>query len=545
MGGQKQKINYKGPVVLAILDGVGLSSHIVGNAVRQAYTPNLDLLMGRYPLWQLKASGEAVGVPEGQAGNSEIGHYTMGSGQVVKQNELLVDEAVKTGKIFDGQTWKDAVQGVLKNESKMHFVGIFSDGRVHSNMYHMLAMIQRASEQDVKKARVHILLDGRDVPPTSALKYVDILEEELAAYDAKGFDYKIASGGGRTYVTADRYGSDWPMVERGWQAHVLGTARPFTSARAAIETFRQEQPSIQDQYLPPFTIVGDDGAPVGKMDDGDTVIYYDFRADRAIEFSEAMTVKDFDKFERGHVPRVYYAGMVEYDRDRHIPAHTLVEPVQVKHVLAEYLVSEGISRFVTSESIKFGHVTFYFNGNKNGRFSDKLEEYVDIPNKTGEPWQFPWMDSDKLTDISIEKIKGGKFKSILVNYPNGDIVGHEAKMLPSIIAMEAVDLALGRTMAAVDEAGGVLLVTADHGNLEEEVYLGHRGGAMLKDGKPVPKTSHTTNPVPFVIYDNTENRDRYSKKSGDFGLSNIAATVALLHGLKPLPEWDEPVIELN
>ncbi|MDR1300691.1 MAG: 2,3-bisphosphoglycerate-independent phosphoglycerate mutase [Candidatus Nomurabacteria bacterium] len=540
------KIKYAGPVTLVIMDGVGLSDNTAGNAFRAAHTPNLDKLMSDYPMVRLQASGEAVGVAAGNQGNSEVGHYAIGSGQIIKQGAVMVDEAVTSGRIFEGDTWRGLIENVKNNGSTLHFIGIFSDGNVHSNVNHLYAMLNRAKDEGVHRVRIHILLDGRDVPATSALEYVDKMEEFLSEVNAEGFDYRIASGGGRTFVTADRYWSNPDMVERGWQAHVLGEARPFRSTREAIEAFRAEKPNIQDQDLPPFTITDDNGA-IGTINDGDSVVYFDFRADRAIEFSEAMTFHDFDKFDRQRVPQVYYAGMVEYDQERHIPQHTLVAPVQVSNTLAEFLVKNGISRFVISEAIKFGHVTFYFNGNKVGRFSDELEEYVNIAGKSGEVWQFPWMKSDEITDVLAEKITENNFRSCLVNYPNGDMVGHTSNWDASIIAMEAVDLALGRLMEATDRAGGILLITADHGNIEELYYLDENGEIIIEDCKPKLKTSHTTNPVPFIFYDNTENADRYRLKpqSDDIGLSNIAATVAELHGLTPPSQWRRSLIEFG
>lgn len=542
------KIKYKGPVVTVIMDGVGLSKNEIGNAVRLAPTETLDKLMRERPTAIIEASGEAVGLPEGQMGNSEVGHYTMGSGVISKQAIQMVDEAFESGRIFEGQTWQESVRNVIENNSQMHFIGLFSDGRVHSDMHHMFKMVERADQDGVQRVRVHVLFDGRDVPARSEPRYLDELEGLLTGFNEKGRDYRVASGTGRENATMNRYWSDKEMMQRGLEAHVRGTARPFGSAKEALETFRQENPEVDDQWLPEFTVVGEDGMPVGKMCDGDTVIFYNFRADRAVQFSEMMTTGDesFPYFERGDMPKVYYAGMVEYDQERHIPEHTLVEPVSVDNVLAEFEVRNGIKRFVISESIKFGHVTFYFNGNKKGKFSEELEEYVDIPNKTGEPWRSPWMRSDEITDILVEKIKSGEFGSCMINYPNGDIVGHEAMMEPSIVAMGAVDIALGRILKAVDEAEGVALILADHGNIEETFYLKEDGAPELgEDGQPVRKTSHTTNPVPFVIYDNTENRDKYELKEGEFGLSNVAATVAMLHGLEPHEGWNESMIRLK
>ncbi len=527
------------------MDGVGISPHIEGNAVVQSHSETLNRLLSDYPWIKMGASGPYVGLPDGQMGNSEVGHYIMGAGRVMEQAVLMVNEAFATGRIFEGETWKNAIKNVLDHNSKLHFIGIFSDGRVHGDLNHVFKMVEQADRDGIQTIRFHPLSDGRDVPARSEPKYINLLEDFLKPFNEKGRDYHIASGGGRTYVTADRYWSDPEMMKRGLSAHVRGTARPFHSAAEAIETFRREKPDVDDQWLPEYTIVDGNGQPIGKMEDGDSVIFNNFRADRSVQFSEMLTLPDdqFPYFERGPMPQVYYAGMVEYDQDRHIPEHSLVAPIQVDNVLAQFEVDHGIRRFVISESIKFGHVTFYFNGNKKGKFNDDMEEYTEIPNKTAEPWQFPWMNSDDLTDIFLEKMKQGNFQSMLINYPNGDLVGHEARMEPSIVAVEAVDIALSRILAAIDEVGGVAIITADHGNIEEIFYLDDNGNPVLENGEVVRKTSHTTNPVPFIIYDNTENKNKWRFKTGDWGLANIASTIALLHGLTPPADWAEPVIE--
>jgi 2,3-bisphosphoglycerate-independent phosphoglycerate mutase len=538
-------IKYDGPVVLVIMDGFGYSPNREGNAILQGNTPVLDELMRTRPMRIIKAAGNAVGLAEGDQGNSEVGHYTMGSGQIIDQGAVLVNNAIESGEAFEGQTWKGLIENVNNNGSTLHLLGGLSDGNVHFHINHLLRLLDRAQSDGVRRVRVHTLLDGRDTPPDSSLGYVDMLEEKLGEVRNEGFDYRIASGGGREHITMDRYGSNWGMIERGWQTHVLGEARQFGSAREAIETLRAEDPAVTDQFLSQF-VIADDGHPIGTINDGDSMIFYNFRQDRAIQFSEAMMAgDDFARFDRKRVPKIYFAGMVKYDEDRNIPEHTLVAPVEVKNTLGEMQVNHGVRRFVISESIKFGHVTFYFNGNKVGRFSEELEEYVDIPNKVGEPDTFPWMKSDELTDILVDRIKSGRFDYCMVNYPNGDIIGHIAKMPPSIVAVEAVDIAVGRILKAVDEAGGVALITADHGNIEEELYLDENGEPVRKNGELGPKTSHTTNPVPFIVYDNTENRDKYELKEGEFGLANIASTVAILNGLESSDRWNEAMIKLK
>ena len=544
-----KELNYKGPVVLVVLDGVGLSPAREGNAVALARAHNLNKLMTDYPFIEIGASGPYVGLPDGQMGNSEVGHYIMGSGVIAKQALTMVDEAFETGRIWEGKTWKEAIQNVIDHNSKLHFVGCFSDGRVHGDMNHMMKMIERADQEGIQTVRVHPLFEGRDVPARSEPKYMKILEEFLDKFRAKGRDYMIASGGGREYVTMNRYWSDPEMLKRSLSAHVNGASRPFHTVFEAIETFKRENPEVDDQWMPDYTIVDENGNPVGKMEDGDSVIFNNFRSDRAVQFSEMMTVPDseFSHFDRGKLPDIYYAGMVEYEQTRHIPKNALVEPARVGEGLAELEVKNGLRRFVISESIKFGHVTFYFNGNKDGKFSDDAEEYVNIQNKIStQPWQSPWMRSDDITDIMIEKIKANEFKSMLINYPNGDIIGHEAIVEPCIVAVEAVDIALGRLMRVVDEVGGVMLITADHGNIEENFYLDENEIPQKDDtGEVMRKTSHSSNPIPFIIYDNTENRDKYVLKDGDFGLANVAATVAMFEGLEPPATWEESMIELK
>jgi 2,3-bisphosphoglycerate-independent phosphoglycerate mutase len=541
------KLHYDGPVVLAVLDGFGLSNNVAGNAVIAANKPNIDRLLNEYPTLKIGASGEYVGLSAGQMGNSEVGHYIMGAGQIIKQTLPMVDDVFATGKVFETETWKKSIQNVKDKKSKLHFIGLMSDGRVHSDIQHLFKMIEQSDKDDIQTIRIHFLHDGRDVAAQSEPKYLDMCENFLKPFNDKGRDYKIASGTGRSYATMDRYWSDPDMMKRALEAHVYGTARPFRSAKEVLDTFKSENAKIDDQWLPTYTIVDEKGLPIGAMSDGDTVIFDNFRADRAIEFSEMMTLsnEEFTHFDRGDLPKVFYVGLVEYDQDRHIPANVLVESAKVDGVLAELETQNGLKRYVISESVKFGHVTFYFNGNKKGKIDEKLEEYVDLPNKTGQVWQFPWMRSDDLTDNLVERITANDFQSILVNYPNGDMVGHEARMDASIIAVEALDLALGRLMEAVDKVGGVLVVTADHGNIEEEYYLDDKGEIVLENGQPVRKTSHTNNPIPFVIYDNTLNREKYTLKDGDFGLANVAATMATLHGLTPMSQWSESMIEVK
>ena len=534
------------PVLLIVMDGVGLAPESAANAVRLARTPNLDKLMANYPMVSLKAHGTAVGLPsDDDMGNSEVGHNALGSGQVFAQGAKLVSQSIESGMMFESATWKDLTGSVREKSTTLHFIGLFSDGNVHSHIDHLKAMIAKAKEQGVAKIRVHILLDGRDVGETSALDYVEPFEEYIAKLSADGkCDIKIASGGGRMTITMDRYEANWSMVELGWKTHVLGEGRYFSSAKEAIETYRAETHVI-DQDLPPF-VIAENGKPVGTIEDGDSVIFFNFRGDRAIEISKAFEGgADFDKFDRVRVPAVKYAGMLEYDGDLHIPSKYLVSPPEITNTMGEYLADMKIPQFAISETQKYGHVTYFWNGNRSGKFSEEYETYEEIPSDIVPFEQRPWMKCAEITDRIIEVLESGKYAFIRVNFPNGDMVGHTGSLEATICAMEALDLQIGRILPAIDKAGGVALITADHGNADEMAEFDKKTHEIKhnKDGSIKAKTSHTLNPVPFIIYDNVNPSAYTVKKDGSFGLSNVAATVVNLLGYKAPSMWDESIIE--
>lgn len=363
LGKNKNFNKRKGPVVLVIMDGVGYGKYNEGDAVSNALTPYLDELSAKYPVTKLKAHGKAVGLPsDGDMGNSEVGHNAIGCGRVFSQGAKLVSQSIETGAMFEGDTWKKLVSNAKNNKSSLHFLGLFSDGNVHSHYDHLTAMIEKAKEEGVSKVRVHILLDGRDVGETSALDYVQPFEEFLSGLKDDSFDCRIASGGGRMQITMDRYGANWSMVEKGWQTHVLGEGNYYASAEEAIEAIRKETGAI-DQDLQPF-VIAEDGRPVGTVEDGDSFIFFNFRGDRSLEITETFESADFDKFDRKRYPSVEYAGMMEYDGDLHVPAQFLVNPPSIDRTMGEYLVSSGVKQLAISETQKYGHVTYFFNGNK-------------------------------------------------------------------------------------------------------------------------------------------------------------------------------------
>ena len=542
----KKFSGVEGPLLTIVMDGVGLAPDNGANAVAAAHTPTLDYLMANYPMVAIRAHGTAVGLPsDDDMGNSEVGHNALGSGQVFAQGAKLVSQSIETGKLFASATWLELVNGVKANCSTLHFMGLFSDGNVHSHIDHLKALIENAKAAGVKRVRVHILLDGRDVGETSALDYVCPFEEYLDTLRNDDFDIAIASGGGRMQITMDRYEANWSMVEAGWKTHVLGEGRQFASAEEAITTYRNETKVI-DQDLPAF-VIAKDGKPVGTIEEGDSVIFFNFRGDRSIEISKAFeSGAEFDKFDRVRVPKVVYAGMLEYDGDLHIPSKYLVSPPEITNTMTEYLVSAGIPELAISETQKYGHVTYFWNGNKSGKFSEELETYIEIPSDVVPFEQRPWMKCAEITDRLIEEMRSGKYKYLRVKFPNGDMVGHTGSFLATECSMEALDLQLARLLKVVDELHGAALITADHGNADEMYELDKKGQLKLdKNGSAKAKTSHTLIPVPFIIYDNFT-ADKYTVKLGreDFGLSAVAATTVNMLGYEAPEIWDESMIEL-
>ncbi len=537
----------KGPVLTIVMDGVGLAPAGEANAVAAANTPTLKWLMDTYPMVKLRAHGTAVGLPsDDDMGNSEVGHNALGAGQVFAQGAKLVSQSIESGKLFAGNTWKDLIGNVKSNASTLHFLGLFSDGNVHSHIDHLRAMIEEAKKEGVTRVRVHILIDGRDVGETSALDYILPFETYLDGLRDDSFDICIASGGGRMKITMDRYEANWAMVETGWRTHVLGEGRQFKSAADAVNAYRAEL-GVIDQDLPPF-VIANEGKPVGTIEDGDSVIFFNFRGDRAIEISRAFDEAEFTPFDRVRYPKIVYAGMLEYDGDLHIPKRYLVNPPEITNTMGEYLTNTGISILAISETQKYGHVTYFWNGNRSGKFDDTLETYIEIPSDTVPFEQRPWMKCAEITDKLIECLESGKYRCLRVNFPNGDMVGHTGNFVATQCSMEALDLCLARILKVVDKLHGAAIITADHGNADEMYELDKKSGAVKHgaDGKPKAKTSHTLNRVPCIIYDNFT-ADSYTVKEdgGTFGLSNIAATTANLLGYEAPEMWDASLIDLK
>lgn len=530
-----------GPLVLLIMDGVGEGLRDEFDAVWVARTPNLDALSRTGLRRSLFAHGPYVGLPSTtDMGNSEVGHNTMGAGRIINQGVKRIQVALESGAIWQG-AWPRAVEYCTGHGGSLHLISLLSDGNVHASTEHLDALLERAVGDGVRRVFVHVLLDGRDVPDHTAHEYVAMLERRLEELSvASGAVLAIASGGGRMVTTMDRYEADWSIVRRGWDAHVLGTARPFASAQDAIDAFRRESPGISDQRLPAFTVVRN-GSPVGPVVDGDAVVFVNFRGDRAIELSRAFSEgDDFAGFDRRRTPEVFFARMTLYDSDTNMPPVRLVEPESMVGSDSEYLASAGVRQLACAETQKFGHVTYFWNGNRSEPFDPLTETYVEIPSDQVPFDERPWMKSAETADAVIQSLESTDVDFIRANLASGDMVGHTGNFEATVIAVEAVDLAVGRVAAAVDRAGGCLVLTADHGNAEDMVERSASGRPQrVADGSPWWKTAHSTNPVPLVIVDNSGRDLSLRDDLPEAGLANLAATLLQLLDLD-VPERYAP-----
>ncbi|MBI5624315.1 MAG: 2,3-bisphosphoglycerate-independent phosphoglycerate mutase [Elusimicrobia bacterium] len=526
--------DFPGPVVLVIMDGMGLGKRDASDGLFVSHTPVLDGLFKEPLFAKLRAHGTAVGLPSDEdMGNSEVGHNALGAGRVFVQGAKLVNNAIASGAIFRGKAWESIK--ARASQGTVHFIGLVSDGNVHSHIDHLNALLERCASEGFKKVRVHGLLDGRDVGERSGLDYFGPLEEKLKGLSTSGRDYRVASGGGRMVTTMDRYNADWAVVAKGWKAHVLGQGRAFPSAVEAIRAYYAEDPKMTDQYMDSF-VVCRDGRPVGPVQDGDAVVFFNFRGDRAVEISRAFEEEPFSGFERGRKPDVFFAGMMEYDGDAKIPKNYLVEPPAIDRTLGQYLCGAGVTSLAVSETQKFGHVTYFWNGNNSGYIDERLEKYVEIPSDRLAFDLRPWMKAAEITDAVLEAVAAGKHRFIRINYPNGDMVGHTGMEASVRIAVATVDLALGRLLAAVEKARGVLVVTADHGNAD----------CMFteKNGKRTAHVAHTLNPVPFIVKDCSGANPWKLAEPPEPGLSSVAATLLNLMGFSAPEGYDPSLVRL-
>lgn len=519
-----------GPVLVVVADGVGVAPPGASNAVTEANTPTLDELTSGELSTELAAHGPAVGLPsDDDMGNSEVGHNALGAGRIFAQGAKLVNKAIETGAIFDSEVWAAAIEH--GRVGTLHLIGLHSDGGVHSSLEHLYALLRRATSEGVTSCAVHILHDGRDVEARSALTYIERTEAVLAEINAGGPDrnYRIASGGGRMTITMDRYEADWKMVEHGYLCHAHGEGPAFRSAAEAVETMYAES-DTGDQYLGRF-VVTDDHGPVGRIVDGDAVVFFNFRGDRAIEISRAFEEPDFDVFDRTGAsgepaPDVFFAGMLQYDGDALVPKRYLVAPPTIDRVMGQFLCAEGIRSFAISETQKYGHVTYFWNGNRSGYIDEQLETYVEIPSDNVQFDTTPAMKVREITDGTIDLLRSGEYRFGRLNFPSGDMVGHTGHLHATIEAMEVIDECMRRLIEVIDELDGVLIYTADHGNADIMFTVD-------ADGTRQPKTSHTLSPVPFAIHDPNYDGEYHMVDAApgpSHGLANVASTVFNLLG---------------
>ena len=509
------------PIVLCILDGVGWGRRDDGDAVAMAHTPVLDQLMHEHSWTLLKAHGTAVGMPsDGDMGNSEVGHNAMGAGRIFSQGAKLVQNAIHSGQIWGSAAWQKAITA-----NTLHIMGLLSDGNVHSHIDHFTAIITQAAQEGVQHLRVHLLTDGRDVDPRSALTYIEHLEEVLAGVDA---DYCIATGGGRMHMTMDRYEADWDMVKRGWDTHVHGQGQRFSSAAEAVKHFYEEFPEMDDQWLPGF-VVGE----FKQINDGDAVLFMNFRGDRAIEISRAFEEETLSTFDRGKRPDVFFAGMMEYDGDLKVPKQYLVPPPEINDTVGDRMSAAGLSVLSVSETQKFGHVTFFFNGNRSGALPH--EDQQELPSANVPFDQLPEMSASAITDAVVKALHTQKYQHIRLNLANGDMVGHTGDFDATVKAIEFLDQCLEKITTAALENNAVLLVTADHGNADEMAQIDKKSKGYKCDanGKRVPSTSHSKNPVPFLLIDPQQEwslKGQAAEVSG--GIAQIGGTLLHACGLE-------------
>ncbi|RMH52283.1 MAG: 2,3-bisphosphoglycerate-independent phosphoglycerate mutase [Zetaproteobacteria bacterium] len=519
-------------VLLVVLDGWGIGDGGPGDAIARADTPNIDRLTANFPHTRLFTHGRFVGLPSDKdLGGSEVGHLTMGAGRVLDQGSTRIGRAIADGSLFTTpvaeRLWRCGRQG-----GTLHLIGLLSDGNIHSHIDHFIAMIEAADARGVGRLRLHALFDGRDVAVQSAERYVARIERLFHRINRQqGRDYAIASGGGRERVVMDR-DRHWPVVEAGWNQIVHGASpHRFRSAQEAIAHFRAANPGLVDQDMEGFVVVDDTGTPLGPVRDGDAVVMMNFRADRALELSEAFVLDDFAGFDRGRRPDCYFAAMTVYDEDRNLPPNQLMPPMRVDHTFGRMLVECGIRQFRLAETQKYPHVTFFFNGGYHEPLDPALETYRLIPSDRGISFaDAPEMQAPRVADAAIEMIAGRSYGFGLINFANADMVGHCGRIDAAVAAAQAVDRALGRILQALEQAGGCALITADHGNADE---------MLTATGEPC--TRHSRNPVPCILFDPQRAAGARLRQQGEEGaapgLANLAATLCAMMGIAPLPQF--------
>jgi len=474
----------KKPLMLIILDGWGYREAIEGNAVLAAKTPNLDHLMEEYPWCFLEASGEAVGLPEGQMGNSEVGHLNIGAGRIVYQDLTRINFSIRKGDFFKNPAFLGAISNAKANDSSLHLMGLVSYGGVHSYMTHIYTLIKLAQQEGLKKVYIHAFLDGRDVPPKAALKDI----KELDAFCKENGSAKIATISGR-YYAMDR-DKRWDRTKLAYDALTMGVA-PYKAPDAETAVSEAYERGETDEFVKPTVITDLEGQPEAVIKDNDSIIFFNFRPDRARQLTWAFVNKDFDSFPREKHPKVYYVCMAQYDETLDLPI--AFPPEELKNVFGEVLSKQGLIQLRIAETEKYAHVTFFLNGGQEKCYEG--EDRCLIPSPKIATYDLkPEMSAYEVTDEVIERIRSGKYDAIILNFANMDMVGHTGIFEAAVKAVEVVDNCVGRIEAVLKEVGGVAIITADHGNAEQ----------MKNPKTGEPHTAHTSNPVKCIYFGNDE-----------------------------------------
>jgi 2,3-bisphosphoglycerate-independent phosphoglycerate mutase len=499
-------MNRPKPVLLCILDGFALRDKVEGNAVAQAKKPNFDRYWNEYPHTTLQASGNAVGLPEGQMGNSEVGHLNIGAGRIVYQDLTRVTKSIAEGSFFENETFLGAIKHVKEHNSALHLYGLVSDGGVHAHIEHLFALLELAAKEKLKKVYVHAFLDGRDVAPDSAIKYIEQLRDKMKELGVG----QIATVQGRYYaMDRDRR---WERTEKSYRAMVYGEGPQYHDPIKAIKESYEK--SVYDEFVIPTVIVDEQGEPVGRIKDNDAIIFFNFRPDRAIQISLAFTNEDFRGFDRGpgRPKNLYYVCLTHFSEL--VQGYVAYKPTDLDNTLGEVVSQHGLKQLRIAETEKYPHVTFFFSGGREEPFPGEERILINSP-KVATYDLKPEMSAYEVTDALLKEIEADKHDVIILNFANPDMVGHSGKLEPTIRAVEAVDECLGKVVDLVLEKGGVAVITADHGNAD-----------MVIDENGRPHTAHTTFPVPFIV-------TKKDVKLRDGGiLADISPTILTLLGVE-------------
>jgi len=469
------------PVALIILDGFGLRADEQGNAVAHAKKPNYDRYWSTYPHTTLTACGEAVGLPEGQMGNSEVGHLNIGAGRIVYQDLTRISKSIRDGEFYDNETLLGAVRHAKTNGKKLHLYGLLSDGGVHSHIKHLFALLDLAKKEELQEVYIHAFLDGRDVAPDSAKKYMEELLNKIAEVGVG----KVATVQGR-YYAMDR-DKRWERTEKSYRAMVYGDGPAYTDPmQAIVESYEK---SVYDEFVMPTVITGEDGKPVGLVESGDAVVFFNFRPDRAIQLSQVFTNEDFRGFDRGDkVPKgLYYVCLTLFSES--VDGFVAYKPKDLDNTLGEVLAQNNLKQLRIAETEKYPHVTFFFSGGRDVELPGETRILIPSPKVATYDLQ-PEMSAYELAEAAVKEIEAERQDVIILNFANPDMVGHSGLLEPTVKAIEATDECLGKVVDAIIAKGGVVCITADHGNAD-----------VVTNPDGTRNTAHTTNPVPFIVTD--------------------------------------------